>query len=183
MVLRPLSRVLLLLLLSAPSAASAREYLGLQTALGRPVDRHGFHFQVSFGMGGGPDTLGVFHDMELGWTLQGGTTLGMIHTFIQNKGVLTDLGGPDLIGGWMLLYKVPVIYPEIVYKIAFGPGGIHDQTDGIKAYWGVAWLYGFDLHLPSFRSSGPTLTLAAMHVVVQGRLHFGVGAGVGYTFY
>lgn len=179
----------LLILTAAGSgrAEPAREqdgvYLAEETFLGRPVTRRGLHFHLAFGIGGGPDTVGVFHAMELGWTFKSGSTLGLIHSFIQNKGVITDTDGPDLFGGWMLMYKVPVIYPEIVYKVALGPGGTHDQTDGIKASWGVGWLYGFDLHLPLFRTSGPSLSLVALHAVVQGNHHFGVSAGLGYTWY
>ena len=153
------------------------------TIFGRPIDRGGLHFQISFGLGGGPDTVGVFHQMELGWTLDSGTTVGLIHSFIQNDGVFSNLGGPDLIGGWMLEVKVPVIYQDLIYKIAVGPGGTHDQSDGIHANWGVSWLYGFDLHYPIFQGSGPTLSLVALHAVAENGHHFGVSLGLGYTFF
>ena len=153
------------------------------TIFGRPIDRGGLHFQISFGLGGGPDTVGVFHQMELGWTLDSGTTVGLIHSFIQNEGVFSDIGGPDLIGGWMLEVKVPVICQDLIYKIAVGPGGTHDQSDGIHANWGVSWLYGFDLHYPIFQGSGPTLSLVALHAVAENGHHFGVSLGLGYTFF
>ena len=171
------------MLLHAGMAEGAPASTEQKTIFGRPVDRGGFHFQISFGLGGGPDSVGVFHQMELGWTLRSGITVGMIHSFIQNDGVFSNLGGPDLFGGWMLQVKVPVIYQDLVYKIAAGPGGTHDQSDGIRAIWGVSWLYGFDLHFPLFRGSGPTLSLVALHAVVERAHHFGVSLGLGYTFF
>ena len=181
-------RAILVLLLLGPllhtgQAEGAPSITARDTIFGQPVDRGGVHFQISFGLGGGPDTVGVFHQMELGWTLDSGTTVGMIHSLIQNDGVFSNLGGPDLIGGWMLEVKVPVIYQDLVYKIAVGPGGTHDQSDGIHANWGVSWLYGIDLHYPIFRGSGPTLSLVALHAVAEGTHHFGVSLGLGYTFF
>jgi hypothetical protein len=169
------SILMLALLAAGPARAEP-------TIFRRPIELHGFHFQVSFGAGGGPDTLGVFHQMEVGWTMKNEITLGMIHSFIQSKGV-SSVAGPDLIGGWMFLFKMPVIWKELSYKLAFGPGGTHDQTDGIKPRWGVAWLYGLDLSYPSFRGSGPTLSLVALHSVAEGAHHFGVSLGFGYTFF
>jgi hypothetical protein len=165
-----------LLLLAAQPALAA------PSIFGRPIELRGFHFQIGFGGGGGPDTLGVFHEMEVGWTRQSGMTLGMIHSFIQSKGV-SNVNGPDLIGGWMALIKVPVVFPELVYKVAFGPGGTHDQSDGIKPHWGVSWLYGFDLSYPWFRGSGPTVSLVALHAVAESAHHFGVSLGLAYTFF
>lgn len=171
------------LLCCSPPAGAEEEPPPGPSLFGRPVDRGGFHAQILFGLGAGPDVVGLFHTMELGWTFRGGSTLGLIHAFIQNDGVFTTLGGPDLIGGWMLLYKVPVILPELVYKVGLGPGGIHDQSDGITAHWGPAWLYGFDLHFPAFYGSGPTLSLVALHAVALTQHHFGVSLGLGYTFF
>lgn len=178
------------LLLSALGAApadgseSSDEPAVARTGLfGWPVDRSGFHFQVAFGIGGGPDTEGLFHAMEIGGTFENGWTVGMIHTFIQNKGMLRDKPGPDLIGGWMALVKAPIIYPEIVGKVAFGPGGTHEQDDGIKANIGFGLFYGVDLHLPFFETSGTTLGLQAMDVWTQGRHHFGAAVSLGYTFF
>ncbi len=167
----------------APARTPAATGAWGRTVFGRPLERGGFHFQVSLGMGGGPDSVGVFHDMELGYTRADGITLGLIHAFIQNKGVITDLGGPDLLGGWMFLLKVPVLFDDLVYKVAAGPGGIHDQTDGIHAIWGVSWLYGFDLHLPLLRTSGLTATLVALHAVAQREHHVGLCLGLGYTWF
>ena len=175
--------IILGMLLSTGMAEAAPATSAQKTIFGRPVDRSGIHFQISFGLGGGPDTEGVFHQMELGWTLDSGITVGLIHSFIQNDGVFSDLGGPDLFGGWMLEVKVPVIYQDLVYKIAAGPGGTHDQSDGIRAIWGVSWLYGFDLHFPLFHGSGPTLSLVALHAVVERAHHFGISFGLGYTFF
>jgi hypothetical protein len=160
------------------------EYAASQTLWGRPVSRHDVHFQIAFGLGGGPDSLGLFHAMEFGWTFgERGHTLGLIHAFIQNKDVLPDLGGPDLFGGWMLLYKIPVIYPELVYKVAVGLGGTHDQRDGITPHWGVGWIYGLDWHYPFYRNSGLTLSLTSLNAVVQGAYHLGLCLGLGYTFF
>jgi hypothetical protein len=78
---------------------------------------------------------------------------------------------------------MPVIWPELIYKIAAGPGGIHDQSDGITAHWGPSWLYGFDFHVPMFRRSGFTATLVALHAVALKTHHFGVSLGLGYTFF
>ncbi len=171
--------LLALLLVLAPLAARAEE---TPTIFGRPMELRGFHFQLGFGAGGGPDTLGVFHEMEVGGTLRNGITLGLIHAFIQSKGV-SNVEGPHLIGGWMFLFKMPVIWKELSYKLAFGPGGTHDQTDGIKPRWGVAWLYGLDFSYPWFRGSGPTLSLVALHAVAEGRHHVGFSLGLAYTFF
>ncbi len=152
--------------------------------LGRDVRRGGFHFQISFGFGGGPDTEGVFHAMEIGGTLRNGVTLGMIHTFIQNKGIARDKGGPDLIGGWLFEVKAPLGRPELVAKVAFGPGGIHHQEGGrIRAVWGPAWTYGLDVHLAVTGRSGPTLTVAGLHAIAEGQHHVGFAGALGYTVF
>jgi hypothetical protein len=169
--------VLLLLLAARPVHAEPTP-----TIFGRPMKLSGFHFQVGFGAGGGPDTLGIFHEMEVGGTLKNGITLGLIHSFIQSKGV-SSVPGPDLIGGWMFLFKMPVIWKELSYKLAFGPGGTHDQSNGITVHWGAAWLYGLDFSYPWFRGSGPTLSLVALHAVAEGVHHFGVSLGLAYTFF
>src|SRR5439155_20488381 len=81
---------------------------------GHIVERDYIHFQIVFGLGGGPDNEGLFHAMELGWTLPGGWTIALLHTFVQNKGILgPDRGpfgvhNPDLIGGWMAEVKFPI---------------------------------------------------------------------------
>lgn len=151
---------------------------------GRPVRRGGFHFQVGFGVGGGPDTLGIFHTMEIGYSF-GKNTLAMLHTFIQNKNALgTDLGGPDLIGGWMLEYKRTLFYPDLEWKVALGLGGTHEQNDGkIQVHPGFGASYGVDLHFPIWPRFGPTLTLAGMNVTAEGRHHFGAGVALGVTLF
>lgn len=174
---------MLWLLLSSALAAEPKVYDN--SLLGREeVLRGGFHFQISFGFGGGPDTEGVAHAMEIGGTFTNGTTLGLIHTFIQNKGILRDKGGPDLIGGWMLQAKHPIVYPEVVAKLAIGPGGKHIQGGGkIKAVWGPAWSYGLDFHLPVTGRSGPTFTVQGLHTVVEKTHHVGFSGLVGYTVF
>ena len=123
--------------------------------------------------------------MEIGGTFANGVTLSMLHTFIQNKGVLDQKGGPDLFGGWMAQVKVPVLFPELVVKAAFGLGGIHDQSDGIRAEAGLGWSYGVDFHVPFFAASGATVGLQALHAWVEktGNHHWGIATSVGYTFF
>lgn len=150
---------------------------------GRPVRRGGFHFQVGFGLGGGPDTSGLFHTMELGWTF-GEYTVALLHTFIQNKDILgTNPAEPDLIGGWMPEFKMPLFYRDIELKLAAGPGGTHIQNNGIEARVGFGVSYGVDLHYPIWERFGPTLTLAGMNVFVDGQHHFGAGAALGVTLF
>jgi hypothetical protein len=177
------------LLMLAPAVASAEPWpyardTDVEGLLGRPVRRGGFHFQITFGIGGGPDTVGLSHTMEIGGTMGNGVTLGLLHHFIQNKGIWGDRGGPDLIGGWMFEVKVPTLAPEFVAKIAVGPGGVHEQGGGkIKARWGPAWAYGLDFHVPVVRGSGPTLSLTGLQTVVEGKHHIGFSAGLGYTVF
>lgn len=179
--------VLLLGMLSTPALAEPWPYAEgepVDGLLGRPVKRAGFHFQITFGIGGGPDTLGLSHTMELGGTFGNGVTLGLLHHLIQNKGILGPDRGPDLIGGWMLEVKVPTRAPEFVAKFAIGPGGTHTQGGGkIKANWGIAWAYGLDFHVPVVKRSGPTLSLTGLQTVVEGKHHIGFSAGVGYTVF
>jgi len=163
-----------------PGSPAALQHQGL---FGRPVIRDAFHFQVAFGLGGGPDTAGVFHAMEVGGTFKNGWTLALLHTFIQNKDVFAPNDGPDLIGGWMAELKVPLLWPELVAKVATGLGGTHDQSDGIKAFVGWGAAYGLDLHLPLFARSGLTLVTTGFNILVQGQHHFGAAAGLGYTFF
>lgn len=166
--------------LSLPASAQEETQ---HTIWGRPVTRQGFHFQVSFGLGGGPDTSGLFHSMELGYTFSG-HTVALLHTFIQNKGILgTNDAEPDLIGGWMVEYKYPLYFEDLVGKIAVGLGGIHEQENGIKAYPGFGLSYGVDFHFPALPRFGPTLTLAGMNVTALGQHHFGAGLGLGVTLF
>lgn len=174
-------------LTTVPRSAEAATYETHDMLLGFPVDRSGFHFQIVFGIGGGPDSAGLFHAMEIGGTLSNGTTIALLHTFIQNKGMLGgNHGGPDLFGGWLLEVKTPVGYPEIVAKLALGWGGIHDQSDGIRAISGITWAYGFDFHVPAWTDHGPTVAVHAIQsYLLDGtdRHYFGVGAGVGWTLF
>ncbi|MFH2007857.1 MAG: hypothetical protein ABI333_14840 [bacterium] len=169
--------------ISTPSRADTTELRAVRPTLtGKEVIRDGFHFQVLFGWGGGPDSLGVFHAMEIGGTLGNGVTLALIHTFIQNKGIAGQHGGPDLFGGWMPEIKFPLFFDDLIVKIAIGPGGIHDQSNGIRAIPGLAWLYGIDYHLPFFRRSGMTLSAQMLHAWVR-KHHFGFAIALGYTFF
>lgn len=176
------ARLLAVLALLVASDADAKDYAPEDTLFGREIVRKGFHFQISFGIGGGPDTLGLFHAMEIGGTLGNGLTIALLHTFIQNKGIFEAVqGGPDLIGGWMITASYPIVYPEIVAKVAAGLGGIHDQSDGIKAYSGPGFAYGIDFHVPTWKNQGATVSLEGMNVWALGEHHFGAGLALGYT--
>lgn len=150
----------------------------------RPVERDGFHFQIQFGVGGGPNTDGIFHAMEIGGTIPGsGVTLGMVHTFVQNKGVIGPERGPDLVGGWMAQVKFPIIVPELELKFALGLGGLHDQSNGIRAIPGVGWSYGVDFHFPFFARSGATIGVTFTHAFIGLDHYFTAAIGTGYTFF
>lgn len=172
--------------LAAPKPPPPRTLYGdtpVRSAVVDDVRRGGFHLQIAFGLGGGPDSEGLHHAMELGGTLQNGVTLALLHTFVQNKGILRDKGGPDLIGGWLFEAKVPVARPEIVGKIAVGPGGLHDQSDGIRAIVGLGVAWGLDLHLPVTRRFGPTLEVTVFHAWVEGRGYVTGAVGLGFTLF
>lgn len=173
------------LVLAAPPAVEP-EVAGPPSLLVDEVRRGRFHFQILFGIGGGMDTEGLHHAMEVGGTFRrSGVTLALLHTFVQNKGFLDDKGGPDLVGGWLFECKVPLWRPEIVAKLAVGPGGLHDQSDGIRAIWGATLAYGVDLHLPVTRRLGLTLGLTALHTAVpeRGRLYSTLSLGLGFTVF
>jgi len=181
--------LLALALSAAPEAATTEEPDPVypwsdshSLIFGHVVERSGFHFQAVFGIGGGPENEGLFHAMELGGTFKNGITLAMLHTFTQNKGILGPERGPDLIGGWMLEVKAPIFYPEFEVKFAAGLGGLHDQSDGIKAIpgFGIAW--GFDFHVPFFRNSGLTVGVTGINAWVP-EPYFTFGVGLGYTFF
>ncbi len=155
----------------------------VDSAVVKDVRRGGFHFQILFGIGGGPDSEGLHHAMELGGTLNNGVTIALLHTFVQNKGFLRTKDGPDLIGGWLLEAKVPIARPEVVGKIAVGPGGLHDQSDGIKAILGVGVAWGVDFHLPVTKRFGPTLGITVMHAHAQGRSYVTGSVGLGLTVF
>lgn len=168
---------------SVPDVAHARPEPYPRTLLGREVIRTGFHFQFTIGFGGGPDTEGVFTGMEIGGTFRNGMTVAMLHTFIQNKKVFRDKDGPDLIGGWLLEFKTPIVYPELVAKIAIGPGGKHIQGKPLKAVWGPTWAFGLDFHIPVTARSGPTLSFQGLHTFVDHKHHVGFSGAVGYTVF
>jgi hypothetical protein len=149
---------------------------------GHVVERSGFHVQVAFGVGGGPENEGLFHAMEVGGTFQNGVTLALLHTFTQNKGIIGPERGPDLIGGWMAEVKAPLFFPEFVVKLAAGLGGLHDQSDGIRAIPGFGLAWGFDVHVPFFRTSGLTVGVTGIHAWVPAH-YFTCGVGLGYTFF
>jgi len=169
--------------LTASPVAEARPDPYPRELLGRPVIRTGFHFQFSLGFGGGPDTEGVFHAMEIGGTFGNGMTLALLHTFIQNKGVARDKDGPDLIGGWLVEFKTPLHYPELVAKVAIGTGGKHIQGKPLKAVWGPTWAFGLDFHVPVAARSGPTLSFQGIHTFVEQTHHVGFAGAVGYTVF
>ena len=156
---------------------------------GHVVERDYIHFQIVFGLGGGPNNEGLFHAMELGWTFPGGWTVGLLHTFVQNKYFLgPDRGpfgvnNPDLIGGWMAEVKFPLLWPELEIKFAMGSGGLHDQTNGIRGIGGFTWAYGLDFHVPFFKSSGATLAMHMIHTHVAGLHFYTGGVGLGYTWF
>jgi hypothetical protein len=169
---------LLLIGLIPPAAAQP------PTLFGRAVQRDGLHFQVAFGWGGGTPGGGLFHNMELGGTFANGMTLAYNHVFIQLRGYSQAEGVPDLIGGHLLQWKIPLLYRDLVLKLAVGPGGTHDQSDGISAHLGLAWSYGVDLHLPVWATSGLTLGLTGIHVVTdQDGAHAGWALSLGYTWF
>lgn len=153
------------------------------TLTGLPVIRDAFHFQVAFGMGGGPNNHGIFHAMEIGGTFPNGMTLALLHTFIQNKDVFAQHGGPDLFGGWIPEFKMPLYYDDLIGKVAVGPAGIHIQDDGIEVEGGIGWFYGVDFHVPFFRRSGLTLGAQMLHVVENDNHHVGFATSLGYTFF
>ena len=153
------------------------------TLTGQPVVRDGFHFQVAFGLGAGPDSAGIFHAMEIGGTFNNGMSISLLHTFIQNKGVFADHGGPDLFGGWMPQFKFPIYYDDLIGKVAFGPGGIHHQDDGIEVEGFLGWSYGLDLNVPFFRRSGMTLGTQVLHVYYDDHHHVGFATSLGYTWF
>lgn len=147
------------------------------------VKRSGFHFQIAFGWGAGPKSNGLFHNMEIGGTLENGWTVAYDHVFIQNKHFAQPKGGPDLVGGHLVILKVPVAHPWVV-KFGVGAGGIHVQNDGIEAEVGLGLTYGVDYHFLMTPSSGVTLGLTGLHAFVGSPKHlFGAGLSVGYTWF
>jgi hypothetical protein len=150
---------------------------------GTPVERDGLHLQLVAGLGGADRNEGFFHALEVGATFDNGLTVALLQAAVQNRGVLGPDRGPDLIGGWMLELKVPVFAPEFELKVAAGLGGLMDQSRSrVRLIPGFAWAYGLDLHLPIFKSSGPTIGITFLHALVPAH-SFTVGVGAGYTFF
>lgn len=171
---------------AAPKEPPARTLYGdppVRSAVVDEVRRGGFHLQIAFGLGGGPDSEGLHHAMELGGTLRNGLTIALLHTFVQNAGILRDKGGPDLIGGWLLETKIPMGRPEVVGKVALGPGGLHDQSDGIRAIVGLGVAWGVDVHLPVTKRFGPTLEVTVFHTWVQEQAYVTGSLGLGFTLF
>ena len=91
--------------------------------------------------------------------------------------------GADFIGAWLLELKVPVLFPELEFKVAAGLGGLLDEVrPGVHLIPGFGCAYGVDLHVPFFASSGATVGLTFLHALVPAH-YFTVGVGVGYTFF
>ena len=148
----------------------------------KPVERDGIHAQVTLGLAGGLNNEGLFHTLELGYTFHNGLTLGVLQTGVQNRGVLGPDRGPDSLGGWLLELKLPLFFPELEIKLASGLGVLIDQWRGLHVVTGVGFAYGLDFHVPFFASSGATLGLTFVHVLVPAH-DFTVGVSVGYTFF
>lgn len=147
--------------------------------------RGGLHFQALVGWGYGPTSGGLFHNMELGGTFRKSqVTVALQHTFIQSKGFAMPSGGEHLVGGWMLMLKKPIWNNRLVAKGAAGLGGIHDQTNGIKATAGVGIAYGLDYDLPILQSFGVTISFQCLHAFIPGPIHhFWAALGAGFTFF
>jgi hypothetical protein len=155
------------------------------TIFGRPIDRSGFHFHASLGIGGGTDTAGLYHAMEIGWSFKG-YTFSFLHALLQNKNELwTDKDGPDEFGGFFAQVQGPIYFDDLVWKFAAGVGGTVDQPDegGFYPHPGFGVHYGVDLHFPIWPQFGPTLSLAAMNVVERGDHTFGVATALGITVF
>lgn len=172
-------------LLLTVNCVLAAEAAGQEISDPLPPVRGGFHFQLEFGWGYGPTSGGLFHNMEIGGTFRKSqVTVALDHTFIQSKDFDMPKGGEHLVGGWMLMLKKPVWNNRLVAKGAAGLGGIHDQTNGIKATGGLGISYGLDYDLPVFQSSGVTLSFQCLHAFIPGPIHhFWAALGVGYTFF
>jgi hypothetical protein len=174
---------LLAILSAAPLFVQHTTWNDRSLLFGTPVERDGLHLELVVGLAGGPRNEGLFHALEVGYTFSNGLTLAALQTAVQNRGVLGPDRGPDLLGGWMLELKVPVLVPELELKAAAGLGGVLDESrPALLLITGFGWSYGVDLHVPLFTSSGPTLSLTFLHVLVPAH-YFTVAVGAGYTFF
>jgi hypothetical protein len=164
-------------------ADQKRAYPIRPTIFGRPLRFQGFHFHASLGAGVGPDIAGLYHAMELGYSFSG-YSVSLLHTFLQNKGVIGgDTDGPDEIGGFLIQVRGPLYFEDLSWKLASGVGGTVDQSDGFHANPGFGVHYGVDLHFPIWARFGPTLSLDGMNVFSQGHHYFGAGLALGVSVF
>jgi hypothetical protein len=171
---------LFVLLLTSPALAAPPESL-----LERPLVRHGFHFQVAFGAGGGPSSGGLLHSMEIGYTFgERGYTLAYDHLFLLTDGIAPVTRGSGMFGGHMLVFKMPVLWNELSLKVGAGIGESVNLQNGFKPFFGVGWLYGLDFDVPFFRTSGLTLGVVSFHAVTVDVGHqWGIGSVLAYTWF
>lgn len=175
--------VALLLAATAPVFVQHPTWNDRSALFDRKVERDGLHAQLVVGFGGWSNAEGLFHAAELGFTFANGVTLAVLQTAVQNKGIVGPERGADLIGGWLLEVKVPVLFPELELKVAAGVGGLLDESrPQLHLVPGFGWSYGVDFHLPLFASSGPTIGLTVLHALVP-QHYFTVSVGAGYTFF
>ena len=149
------------------------------TLFGGTVTRDGLHLQATFGWAVGADAQGLFHAMELGYTLDDGGTVTYLYTLLQSKGFGPPGGGPDRLEGHLLALKLPLHFPELVAKVAVGVEVIHGP--GGHSEQGIGWLYGVDLHLPIGERSGFTVGVTANHATTKGYQHWSLAVAGGYT--
>ena len=147
---------------------------------GGEVIRDGLHLQATVGWAEGSDSQGLFHAMELGYTLQSGWTVTYLYTLLQNRGFGATRTGPARLEGHLLGLKVPLYYPELVAKVAVGAESVHALANG-DSDLGIGWLYGVDLHFPVHARSGFTVSLTAHQVTLKGYQHCDVALAGGYT--
>ncbi len=171
-----------LLLLVVSSFVQHKTWNDRSLLFGTPVERDGFHLQLTLGLGGAANNEGLFHTLEVGKTFSNGLTVAAMQAAVQNRGVLGPDRGADAIGAWLCELKVPVVFPEFEVKVAAGVGWLLDELRGWRVIPGFGWAYGLDVHLPFFASSGATVGLTFLHALVPAH-YFTVGVGVGYTFF
>jgi len=170
-----------LLAVAAPALAGPPP----ESLLDRPLVRHGLHFQVAFGIGGGPKSGGLLHSMELGYSFgQRGYTLAYDHVFLLSDGFAPIAGGSDMFGGHLLVFKTPIFRNELVAKVAAGLGESVNLHGGFTPYFGFGWLYGLDLNIPVTRTSGFTLGVISFHAVTSDVGHqWAAGSYLAYTWF
>lgn len=141
--------------------------------------------QVAFGIGGGPSSGGLLHSMELGYSFgQRGYTLAYNHVFLLSDGFAPVAGGSDMFGGHLVIFKMPLVFDELVVKAAAGLGESVDLQGGFTPYFGVGWLYGLDFDIPLTRSSGLTVGVISFHAVTSDLGHqWATGSYLAYTWF